>query len=318
MFTEGGQEAARLRELIGRHAKDGLTPTALAGVWLLRATATTEALGEVAEPALAVIAQGVKDTALSGRVFRHGPGQFAIVPVELPVIGHITQASPEAPLLAFVLKLRQQQIAALLAEVSQAVTAPPSRPAVVPAGIAVSDASPALLDAIGRLLALLDEPGAAAVLAAGVEREILWRLLTGPQGATVRQIALADSRLAYLARAIAWIRSHYEQTLRVDELAALAAMSVTSFHRHFRALTSMTPVQFQKQLRLHEARTRLLADPRDIAGAGYAVGYHSPSQFSREYRRMFGAPPSRDASAVRAQTPSLPGADSPRLSLPGC
>jgi AraC-like DNA-binding protein len=122
----------------------------------------------------------------------------------------------------------------------------------------------------------------------------------------VRQIGLADSRLAHLARAITFIRAHYDQALRVEDLAALATMSVTSFHRHFRALTSMTPIQFQKQIRLQEARTRLLADPGDIAGAGHAVGYGSPSQFSREYRRMYGAPPSRHAPALRGQSPPLP------------
>ena len=294
-------ETARLRDLIRRRAGEGLTPTALPGVLLLRASAVTEPLGEVAEPAVAVIVQGAKATALNGRVFPHGAGQFAIVPVELPVVGHITRASPDAPLLAVVLLLRQETIAALLAETVAA--APPRAPDALPAGIAVSDASPALLDAIARLVGLLDEPGAAAVLAAGIEREILWRLLTGPQGATMRQIGLADSRLAHLARAITWIRGHYEQTLRVEHLAALATMSVTSFHRHFRALTSMTPVQFQKQLRLHEARARLLADPGDVAGAGHAVGYGSPSQFSREYRRMFGLPPSRHAPALRREAP---------------
>jgi AraC-like DNA-binding protein len=297
-------ETVRLKKLIGRHAVDGLTPTALPGVSLLRATATTQPLGEVAEPAVAVVVQGAKETALNGRAFRHGEGQFAIVPVELPVTAHITQASPDAPLLAVVLMLRQEAIAALLAELSGAAAAPGRGPAAVPAGIAVSDASPPLLDAITRLIGLLDEPGAAAVLAADVEREILWRLVTGPQGATMRQIGLADSHLAHLARAITWIRVHYDETLRVAELAALAAMSVTSFHRHFRALTSMTPVQFQKQIRLHEARARLLADPGDIAGAGHAVGYGSPSQFSREYRRMFGEPPSRHVPALRGQAPS--------------
>jgi transcriptional regulator GlxA family with amidase domain len=204
-----------------------------------------------------------------------------------------------------VLRLRPEKIATLLAEATPVTTAPRAAGAA-PRGIAVSDASPALLDAIGRLLALLGAPDDAAVLAAGVEREILWRLLTGPHGATVRQVGLADSRLAYLARAIHRIRSHYDQTLRIEDLAALAAMSVTSFHRHFRALTSMTPIKFQKQIRLHEARTRLLAEPGDIAGAGFAVGYDSPSQFSREYRRMFGAPPSRDALTLRQTAPPLP------------
>jgi AraC-like DNA-binding protein len=298
-------ELGRLTELIARHAGEGLTPTALPGVSVLRATAVTEPLGEVAEPTVAVIAQGVKETALNGRTFAYGPGQLTIVPVELPVVGHITQASPGEPFLAFVLRLRPEKIATLLAEATPVTTAPRAAGAA-PRGIAVSDASPALLDAIGRLLALLGAPDDAAVLAAGVEREILWRLLTGPHGPTVRQVGLADSQLAYLARAIHRIRSHYDQTLRIEDLAALAAMSVTSFHRHFRALTSMTPIQFQKQIRLHEARTRLLAEPGDIAGAGFAVGYDSPSQFSREYRRMFGAPPSRDALTLRQTAPPLP------------
>ena len=123
----------------------------------------------------------------------------------------------------------------------------------------------------------------------------------------MRQIGLADSRLAHLTRAIRWIRAHYNETLRVEELAALATMSVSSFHRHFRAVTSMTPIQFQKEIRLHEARARLLAEPGDVTGVGFAVGYDSPSQFSREYRRMFGVPPSRDARALRdaAVVPSI-------------
>jgi AraC-like DNA-binding protein len=297
----------RLRELIGRHAGDGLTRTALPGTWLLRATATTQPLGEMAEPAVAVIAAGAKETTLNGRVFRHGAGQFAIIPVELPVTGHIVAASPEAPLLAVVFRLQQERVAALLAELPEA-RAPrspvaPGRPGPLPAGIAVSDASPALLDAITRFLALLEDPAAAAALAPGVEREIYWRLLTGPQGETVRQAGLADGRLTYLARAIAYIRGHYDQALRVEDLAAVATMSVRSFHRDFRALTAMTPIQFQKQIRLHQARTRLLADPGDVAGAGHAVGYSSPSQFSREYSRQFGAPPSRHAPALRSDTP---------------
>jgi AraC-like DNA-binding protein len=293
-------ELTRLRELIPRHAGEGMTRTALLpGVSVICSPTTTEPLGEVAEPALAVIAQGAKETALNGRTFAYGAGQFAIVSVELPVIGRIVQASAGEPFLAFVLELRPERIAALLLETAPAATARPGAVDAAPAGLAVSDASPALLDAIGRLLALLDAPGDAAALAAGVEREVLWRLVTGPQGATVRQIGLADSRLAHLARTIRWIRGHYNEALRVEELAALATMSVSSFHRHFRAVTAMTPIQFQKQIRLHEARARLVAEPGDVAGVGFAVGYDSPSQFSREYRRLFGEPPSRDARALR-------------------
>jgi AraC-like DNA-binding protein len=290
---------ARLKQSITRHAGEGLTRTALPGVSVFCAPTTTEPLGDMVEPTLAVVAQGAKTTVLNGRPFTYGPGQFLIVSVELPVIGHIVLASPDEPFLAFVLELRPEKIAALLLETAPAAAAGPGAAALTPAGIAVSDASSALLDAVGRLLALLDAPADAAALAAGVEREVLWRLITGPQGAIARQIGLADSRIAHLARAIHWIRGHYDQTLRVEDLAALATMSVSSFHRHFRAVTSMTPIQYQKQIRLHEARARLLAEPSDLTGVGFAVGYDSPSQFSREYRRMFGVPPSRHALALR-------------------
>jgi AraC-like DNA-binding protein len=301
-FNCGVDERGRLKELIMRYAGDGLTRTALPGVSVVCSPTVTEPLGDVIEPTLSVIAQGAKETELNGRTFAYRPGQFLVVSVELPVIGHVTQATVEEPFLAFVLALRPERIAALLLETAPAAAARLGAVDATPAGIAVSDASSALIDAIGRLLALLDAPDDAAALAAGVEREILWRLLTGPQGTTVRQIGLADSRLAHLARAIRWIRGHYSEALRVDELAALAAMSVSSFHRHFRAVTSMTPIQFQKQIRLREARARLLAQPGDITGVGFAVGYDSPSQFSREYRRMFGEPPSRDALALREAT----------------
>jgi AraC-like DNA-binding protein len=289
----------RLKEAITRQAGEGVTRTALPGVSVVRSPTPTGPVGVMVEPTLAVVAQGVKKTALNGRTFTYGAGQFLVVSVELPLVGHIAQASADEPLLAFVLELRAEKIAALLLETAPAATTRAGAVDSTPAGIAVSDASPALLDAIGRLLALLDAPEDAAALAAGVEREILWRLVTGPQGAAVRQIGLADSRLAHLARVIHWIRGHFDETLRVEELAALATMSVSSFHRHFRAVTAMTPIQFQKQIRLHEARARLLAEPGDVAGIGFAVGYDSPAQFSREYRRMFGVPPSRDAPALR-------------------
>jgi AraC-like DNA-binding protein len=290
---------AELRDSIIRHAGEGRTPTALPGVSVICSPSCTEPLGDVIEPTLSVIAQGVKETELNGRAFTYGPGQFLVVSVDLPVIGHVTQATVEEPFLGVVLELRPERIAALLLETAPSTAARPGAVEATPAGIAVNDASPALIDAIGRLLALLDAPDDAAALATGVEREVLWRLLTGPQGTTVRQIGLADSRLAHLARAISWIRGHYNETLRIEELAALATMSVSSFHRHFRAVTSMTPIQFQKQIRLREARARLLAQPGDITGVGFAVGYDSPSQFSREYRRTFGVPPSRDARALR-------------------
>lgn len=164
----------------------------------------------------------------------------------------------------------------------------------------MSDAPGELLDPAVRLLRLLDHPADLPVLAPMIKREILWRLATGEQGAMVRQIGLADSSLTHISRAIHWIRDHHTETLRIADLARLAGMSATSFHRHFRAVTAMTPVQFQKQIRLQEARLLLLSNIHDVATTGYLVGYDSTSQFSREYRRRFGAPPGQDATRLRA------------------
>jgi AraC-like DNA-binding protein len=288
---------AELRTLIARHARDGVTPTALAGVSVMAATAPTAPLGSVAVPALAVVVQGAKRTVVNQRVFDYGAAQYLVVSVDLPVTAHITQASPEAPFLAFGMALRPAVIAALLLEAGPG-TARPS----APAGVAVSDATPDLLDAGVRLLRLLDQPQSARALAPLYEREILWRLVTGDQGAAVRQIGLADSQLSQLGHAIAWIRRHYDQTVRIDDLAALSGMSASAFHRHFRAATEMTPIQYQKQVRLQEARARLIAAPGEVGGVGYAVGYRSASQFSREYRRLFGVPPGRDAERLRHAT----------------
>lgn len=138
----------------------------------------------------------------------------------------------------------------------------------------------------------------------GIEREILWRLLHGEQGSLVRQIGLADSRLSQISHSIRWIRTHFAEALRVDDLASRAQMSLSTFHRHFRAVTAMTPIQYQKQVRLQEARARLIAESGDVASVGFAVGYDSPSQFSREYSRLFGVPPGRDAARLRTIAPA--------------
>ncbi|GGK74769.1 hypothetical protein Sme01_34350 [Sphaerisporangium melleum] len=148
-------------------------------------------------------------------------------------------------------------------------------------------------------LRLLDEPRDRAVLAPLVKREILWRLITGEQGATVRQLGLADSGLSHVSRAVRWIREHYAEPFRVEDVARLCGMSASAFYRNFQAVTAMSPIQFQKQIRLQEARLLLATRPGDVTGVGRRVGYDNPSQFSREYRRLFGAPPSRDATRLR-------------------
>jgi transcriptional regulator GlxA family with amidase domain len=185
--------------------------------------------------------------------------------------------------------LQATTISSLLLEMN-----PADRPATEQAGFAVSDACEALLDTVVRMLRLKDSPRDAAVLGPLIERELVWRLLHGPQGAMVRQIGLAESRLSQIGRAIRFIRAHHAEPISIPQLADMVAMSESSFHRHFRGATTMSPLQFQKLIRLQEARARLIADAGDVAAIGYSVGYDSPSQFSREYSRLFGAPPGRD------------------------
>jgi AraC-like DNA-binding protein len=201
------------------------------------------------EPALALVVQGAKRTVLADREFRYGAGDYLVASVGLPVTGAITRATLSEPFLVLVLHLDPATIAALVLQTAPEPAAPASD-----CGLAVSRAGPAMLDAATRLVELLDHPRDAAALAPLYERELLWRLLTGEQGAMVRQIGLAGSHLNHLGHAIGWLRAHYREPMRIDELAALSAMSPRTFHRHFRAMTRMTPLDYQKRLRLNEAR----------------------------------------------------------------
>lgn len=290
-----------LRALITRHASPTPLTIATAGIRAVASNSPTELAHHVMEPMLAVVAQGAKRAVLADKVFEYGAGQYLVVSVDLPIAGHIFQASPELPYLAAGLTLKPTTIATLLLEMAAS-----DQPAIEPAGFGVSDAPAELLESMVRMLRLLDHPRDAAVLGPMLEREILWRLLNGEQGAMVRQIGLADSRLSQISRAIRWIRVHHAKPFRIEELAEMAAMSASSFHRHFRTVTTMSPLQYQKVIRLQEARARLLAESEDIAAVGYSVGYDSPSQFSREYSRLFGAPPGRDVARLRTVSTAEP------------
>jgi AraC-like DNA-binding protein len=230
------------------------------------------------------------------RVFDYAAGEFLITQLHLPVVGQVTTASAERPFLGIGLRLEPAQITAMVLE---SAGPPAGSPAPAP-GIAVASAGGPLLEALAHLAGLLDAPHDAPVLAPLYRREVLWRLLTGPQGAVVRQIGLADGNLAPITRAVQWIRDHHDDSIRIERLAALAGMSESTFHRHFRAVTHMTPIQYQKAVRLQQARLALVSGGRDVAEVAHAVGYDSASQFSREYRRMFGAPPGQDAQRIRA------------------
>ena len=283
-----------LASLITRHAGEGITDTVIPGLRIMHSQTPTEPLGHIVQPSLALVVGGAKAAWINHRRLSYGTGQYLVIGVELPIVAHITAASPAHPFLGIGLDLHPGPIAALLLE------AGPAGPLEGPSsGLAISDVTAPLRDAMTRLLALADEPGHASALAPVYVREILWRALTGPQGGLVRQIGLADSRLTQVAHAIRFIREHFAEPIRIEQLAQRVAMSPSSLHRHFRAVTEMTPIQFQKQIRLQAARARLLAEPDDVAGAGFAVGYESASHFNRDYRRMFGVPPGRDARALR-------------------
>ena len=288
---------AELKALIARHARADET-TAIDGVLL-------SALGRPGEPqastsgtVMALIAQGAKRLAIGDRVFDYRPGQYLVASVDLPITGHYTHASADEPALGFGLILRPSAIASLLLEADAGPE--PARAAPAPPGIGVADSSPELLDAVVRMVRLLDSPDDRDILAPMIEREILWRLITGPLGQSVRQIGLADSSLTYVSRAVSWISEHYDKPFRVADLARSCGMSTSAFHRNFHAVTALSPIQFQKQIRLQKSRLLLLNGTDDVATAGYRVGYDSASQFSREYRRQFGLPPGRDAARLRA------------------
>jgi AraC-like DNA-binding protein len=283
-----------LRAIVMR-AGDKWTATGLARLAIIKAEACSD---QVYEPMLHLVLQGSKSLSIGDQILRFEPATYFLVPVDVPALGQIASEKPGAPYLALSLNLDPDVIGAMLAEIGTAILAQPD------AGFSVSAATPELIDACLRLMRLIDRPGEAAVLAPMIEREILFRLLQGPQGGVLRQIARPDSRLSQVRRAIKWIGEHYAEPMRIEALAAMSGMSVAAFYRHFRAMTAMTPIQYQKRLRLLKARRLLLFEPRDAAAIAFTVGYESPSQFSREYARMFGLPPVRDMARFRIPTTS--------------
>jgi AraC-like DNA-binding protein len=295
-----------IRRLITTHARPDLR-TRIDGLLLSRVT-TEPPDHALIEPLLVIMAQGGKRLLLGDQVYEYRASEFLLVTASVPVSGHYLDTSPALPSLALGLVLRPATIAELLLA---APAGPWSRTELGPPAIATGAAGPELLDAAARLLRLLDNPADAPVLAPLIEREILWRLLTGPCGRVLRQIGLAQSGLAHVNRAIGWLRDNYAEPMRVSQLARLSGMSPSAFHRHFRAITAMSPLQYQKRLRLQEARSLLAARPGDVAGIGHLVGYDSPSQFNREYRRLFGCPPGQDAARLRTDPPPGPARQLP-------
>ncbi len=298
-----GKKPARLAEMRAELARkiaahmnaDGVRETDVPALSLYRQSVPTACNSAAYEPRLVVFVQGQKRINLGSTTYLCDERMFLLSAVDLPVVSQVVAATPEKPLLGLLLKLDMAEVRRILSEEDFASPAEPAGTR----GMAVGISSVELLNACSRLIDLLDAPRDIAFLSRLIEREILYRLLHSPQGKHLRAIATQGEQSHRTAKAVAWLRMNYAKPLRVEELAAMTQMGVSTLHHHFRSLTAMSPLQYQKQLRLHVARERMLADGLDAASAAFEVGYESASQFSREYSRFFGQPPMRDVKARR-------------------
>jgi AraC-like DNA-binding protein len=270
--------------------------TDVPGLLLSRRTAPTAPTSATYEPSLAVVAQGRKQAVLGGTPFIFDESRYLLTSLDLPVICNVIEASEQVPYLCFVLKLEVPVVRELLSrEEIRAPEAGSDRPAM-----ATGETTAELLDACCRLVDLLNSPRDIPFLSGLIQREIIYRILRGPEGARLRAIATLGDQSQRTAKAIGWIRANYAKPLRVEDLAEIAGMGLSTLHHHFRALTAMSPLQYQKQLRLQAARGRMLVDGLDAASAAFEVGYESASQFNREYSRLFGQPPRQDIRTLRS------------------
>ncbi|HVO67872.1 MAG TPA: AraC family transcriptional regulator [Syntrophales bacterium] len=273
----------------------GRYPTAIEGLMISRRHDAKELENCVYRPLVAVVVQGSKRSVIGSEEYRYGENHCLVIGVDIPSANHVIVASPEQPFLAVTLDLDKYLITQMAAEI------PPSSRLGNDAyrGMAVAEVDPDVLDAFLRLVELLEKPEQIPVLAPMIIREIHYRLLIGPQGERLRMVNTLGTQSNQIARIITWLRDNYKQPLQVDELAKKVNMATSTFHRHFRQVTTLSPLQFQKRLRLYEAQRLMLVENEDATIAGLAVGYESPTQFNREYKRQFGEPPHRHVSQLR-------------------
>ena len=301
--TIGDANASRLSHLLTELAKkicnllgdSDERAMEMPGLVLYRRTAPTVPNPSTYEPSLLVIAQGRIRVGLGKASYVFDQSRFLLTSLELPAVTQVMTASKEAPYLAFFLKLDISTVRDILN--TEEVHVPERSSGAC--GMAIGKTTVELANACSRMLDLLDAPRDIPFFGKLIQREIIYRLLQGSLGARLRAIATWETKCHRTAKAVAWLRSNYERPLRVEHLATIAGMSRSTLHHHFRALTAMSPLQFQKQLRLHAARQRMLTGELDAASAAFEVGYESPSQFNREYRRFFGRPPIRDIRALQ-------------------
>lgn len=289
------EQMSSLRALVSPGG-NGRLETGIPRVAMVRGAIPEHELATVYEPMINLILQGSKSMTVGEKTFDYDPATYFVMSVELPAVGVIRSDAAGAPYMAVALTLVPSILAELIAGL------PPGGTENGGNAFSVAAVTPELLDAWTRMLGLMASPADIAALAPVYEREILYRVLQGPHGAMLRAIAAPDSAMARLAAAIAWIRRDFNLPLTVEALAGKAAMSVSAFHRHFKAATSLSPVQYQKRIRLMHARTLMVAKGSSVAAAAYDVGYESATQFSREYARLFGMAPLRDAARMLAHT----------------
>jgi AraC-like DNA-binding protein len=295
---------AGLADAIGRFARiDGDHTTAIAGLTLHRRHALTEPLHCIYGLGLGVVAQGDKQVLLGDEVIAFSPGRSMLTTVDLPAVSHVTEASVQKPFLGLLMTLDARSILQLASEMDM----PSVKQGVSFRSLSIEPLNIALLDALIRLVRLLDEPGLASRLAPLIQQEITVRLLAGPHGPHLRHLVSAGSPGHQIAKVVAWLKQNFAAAVEVDELAARAHMSPSTFRQHFRAITGVSPLQYQKQLRLQEARQLMLNQSLDAGDAGGRVGYESASQFSREYARLFGEPPQRDIRRMRLNRATVMG-----------
>jgi AraC-like DNA-binding protein len=288
-------QANLARKISARILVDGREASDIPGLSLYRRNAPTKCTSAAYEPELIVFVQGEKHINVGETTLVCDKSTFLLTSIDMPVISQVTKASREKPILALMLRLEMPTIREIVSKEEFHLPEPTS----VTRGMVVGENSVELLDTCSRLLDLLDTPQDIPFISNLIQREIFYRLLRGPQGTHLRAIATLGEQSNRTAKAVAWLRENYAKPLRVEELASVAQMGVSTLHHHFRSLTAMSPLQYQKQLRLHTARVRMLMDGLDAASAAFEVGYESPSQFSREYSRFFGQPPMRDIKAQK-------------------
>ncbi|MBO1511480.1 AraC family transcriptional regulator [Metabacillus bambusae] len=290
------KQQLELANLIERFIKqDGVHPTSVPSLFLIRESIIKEPISRVNKPSFCIILQGEKEVLLGEERFLYGPGRYTVASVDLPVTGQVIKASKESPYLALKLEFTSTYVLEVINETDiQFKQGKNSKRAMF-----VSEVEPFLLDAVLRLACLLDNPKHIPVLAPLIKKEIIYWILQGPHGEALEQIALEGSNASRIREVIDHIIKNYEEPFRIEELTEIANMSVSSLHRHFKEVTTMSPIQFQKQLRLQEARRLLMVDPTNVADVAFKVGYESQSQFSREYSRMFGSSPRVDIRRMR-------------------